>query len=416
MKSAQRQRKTPVTERWTSVKFALGAEIQRVLRVSGVSQKDFAYALNLEPQTLRRLIAATASPRTLDAADASLRASELRGHADTLGLGATHAYVLRGQLVGQQPAWLSRVLERGIQSGRVEEVERQINRGDRNIEFEVVIQGAGVDLNRMRCQQSGHVFTPAHEVASDLWRTFYGLQEEAFRAGHEAFYFKPLARLSRWPEAPYHVLSVDKAFYGLFAVTNLDELYRRKSLEQYRLRRQDLNPSYFANPLNVIGVLITSDGFTFLPLRAGTFEGGGRRQASVGGAVSFTKNPFAVESPVQTFRREVQEELNINISGVELECLAMGMNLRTGEPDILVLAHITQTADELHAAFLGRQQPYELEGLGAPIDFRRGELAGIVKELKTIDLNGPADEAAVFLALCKLRTPEEVVAAFSALS
>lgn len=418
MRITSKQRSAVVRQRWDMVRFALGGELQRVLRTSGVSQQEFAKSLSMEPETLRRLIAATATPRTLDVADAALRCSELRTHADTLGLAATHAYVLRGERTRGEPGWLSRVLHATARVITSDDHERQLNRGDRAIEFQVVVDGAALDFVKLRCQESGEVFTPAPEVAADLWRSFYRIQEKAFQSGRDSFYFKPLARLAQWPTSPHETLSVGKSFYGLFAVTNIDADYRRKTLDEFRLRRQDLNPQFFANPLNVIGVIVTKDGFTFLPLRGSTFEGTGRRQASVGGAVSFKGTPstLVVESPIQTFRREVHEEWNIDIGDASFESLCIGLNLRTGEPDVLVLANTSQTAFDIQHAFSNRQTPHELSDLCASFDFRGGDLKKLAEDLRSVELNGPADEAAVFLALCRLRGSAEVLAAFASLA
>lgn len=256
-------------------------------------------------------------------------------------------------------------------------------------------------------------FKPADPVADvitaqwDRIMRIAGSRKQDLRDG-------PLCRLdsyAAWPDGKMCLL-LQETSYKVFSTTNLmldrfmvvqpggTGLVSIRELGNGNVARA---APYLANPLNVIAMVVTKDGYTFLPRRnMNVLESPGKRQASVGGAVK----PDEGEDPTKALVRELEEEWGSAIKGedvkIDVEFLALGINQRTGEPDLIGMVRINRTAEDLEKS---KDFPEFQPGPGKYAFGKGDSIRELDEMLKLLvmeeDWSQPSDQAALLLALIR---------------
>lgn len=197
-------------------------------------------------------------------------------------------------------------------------------------------------------------------------------------------------------------LDVRPAYYSTFAFTNLaldtplgsgpDSALSIRALAGARLF--SLPSPFLANPLNVIAMIVTTDGCTFVPRRsARVYERPHTWQASAGGAVEQGNR-----SPAEALVREIEEEWGLKIAGEDISFLAFGRNRRTAEPDLLALVRPRVTAAELNGIFRDRCDGFEFREFDV-IPLERAHSRHLASLLHAREWSQPSDQAAFLLTL-----------------
>ena len=199
-------------------------------------------------------------------------------------------------------------------------------------------------------------FTPLEPIAEtipDRWRS---ICELALQRGRFLTDGK-LARLHSYhADSEGMTLTLQPTSYSVFVTTNLSlDLPIVKSGENGPVSIRELAGSqlfsypslYLANPLNVLGMIITTDGTTFTP----------RRSASVYESPKYITmlsrwgSLLPGEHPAQGLLREIKEELGIDVTETNIEFAGLGVNLATGEPDLIAVIRPNLTYPQLKELF-----------------------------------------------------------------
>jgi 8-oxo-dGTP pyrophosphatase MutT (NUDIX family) len=249
-------------------------------------------------------------------------------------------------------------------------------------------------------------FQPADPVAGlirDQWKLITQIAQKQGRQVING----PLARLIRSSKTSGNKISIilQPTDYKTFATTNLllDQpiIHRRSVVSPISIRELaggDLSRAscYLANPLNVIAMLITSDGFTFIPKRSlDVYERPGTWQASVGGALNPQENPTA------TLIREVKEEWGLDIDKSEIQFLVLGVNQRTSEPDLVAMVELKEKDFEhVVKAFSSRQDKSEFTSFESR-EVAEGNIKPIIMTLLCNEWSQPSDQAALLITLVR---------------
>lgn len=209
----------------------------------------------------------------------------------------------------------------------------------------------------------------------------------------------PLMRLvahSRKADALH--LTLQPTSYRVFATTNLqlDSLVDLISRVNPRISVGDVRrpiSAYLANPLNIIAMVVTADNFTITPWRSSSvIERPNTWQASVGGAIEPSDKNVS-----EALRRECEEELGFKPEEEEMRFIALGINQKTLEPDLIALIETRQTLGKIMARFAS-QARFEFQSFESA-RVNEEDLPTLVSALRTKEWSQPSDQAAFLLML-----------------
>lgn len=296
----------------------------------------------------------------------------------------------------------------GVKLKNIEAAKRQIRAGRLVIDFDILVgdltsseyQHDQIEINWLH-----EPFKPAEPVAQAVVRRLAKLKEKAKKEGRIFDETIPARLCSYHVDGKKIQLTLQPTEYFLFAVTNLalDEPMipdprGNGSISIRKLAGSELFslPSPFlANPLNVIAMILTKDGFTFVPKRSSlVYERPNTWQASVGGGVNYQ------EHPALALVREVREEWGLDIELSELRFLALGINRRTGEPDLLALVESKANSNDVLEKFHRGSDKLEFRQFDR-LRMSPENLPSHVSALCTKDWSQPSDQTAFLLALIR---------------
>ncbi len=294
--------------------------------------------------------------------------------------------------------------------------------GDLRIDFDIRV--GDLDRSAFRSEQidvtwSSKPFEPSEPVAGMIPAEWKRIRAVASEKG-QYLADGGLARLVHYSESFDKILlTLQPTSYRIFCATNLNldsPVVARPegggciSIRQLAGSELFSLPSpYLANPLNVIAMVVTSDNFTFSPVRsAAVYENPNTRQASVGGALAVG------EHPAEALLREIKEEWGLDVDRSEVTFLALGINRRTGEPDLIALVHTKADSGRVSQAFKSHAEKQEFADF-SPLSLDRHDLESLVSALSSTKWCQPSDQAAFLLALIRTIGMEDVEKAIRAL-
>jgi ADP-ribose pyrophosphatase YjhB (NUDIX family) len=279
--------------------------------------------------------------------------------------------------------------------------------GNLKIDFDIVIGNLDKSVYRgdeIEINWSEHVFTPSEPIPKIMAKRWSELCKQAQQKG-QILVDSKLARLVDYSETSNKItLILQPTSYRVFSTTNLglDHQIPRQEGEGYMSIRElsesegsFLTSPYLANPLNVIAMIITNDDFTYTPMRSSlVFESPNTLQASVGGAV----NPR--EHPTSALIREITEEWGLLVEEDEIRFLVLGINQRTGEPDLIAMVDTELSASEVLDVFKTHNQKEEFTE-PKPIKLSEKNLGHLLSTLYTEQWSQPSDQAAFLITLIR---------------
>jgi 8-oxo-dGTP pyrophosphatase MutT (NUDIX family) len=234
------------------------------------------------------------------------------------------------------------------------------------------------------------------------------LRKSALRHGRKLNNGK-LVRLMKFTLTKRHTLKlrVQRTDYFTFMATNLNLKeaiwpvgtdHENVSLaKHYGDALFNLNKPYMANALNVIAMLVTADGFTFLPRRSSAvYERPNTLQASVGGSVCYKKD--GPEPPLEALKREILEEWGIEVADSECRFLALGINRHTGEPDLIAIVKTGKMLVDVIGSYVRLDDTFEFANYRTiPLSIDR--IDDLVLPLVSEMWSQPSDQAAYLMML-----------------
>jgi len=290
--------------------------------------------------------------------------------------------------------------------------------GGFKIDFGIVI--GDVDKSSYRPDEievtwSDKEFQPPEQIASLVLEQWNRLLERA-DARKQDLWDGELARLCDYKSTRDKIsLALQPTSYSCFATTNLlldYPIVSRAEGEDRTIRElagsDVFSPSspYLANPLNVIAMLITADGFTFIPKRSATvYERPDTWQASVGGALK------PDETPTSALIREVREEWGLDIKESEIQFLVLGINQRTGEPDLIAMVETEASLSQVIDTFSKFGEKFEFSNFET-LRLVLRTLESFISSLRYEEWSQPSDQAALLLTLIRRLGMEAVENAF----
>jgi hypothetical protein len=273
-----------------------------------------------------------------------------------------------------------------------------------HIDFDILagdIEHSRFKADQIRCRWMDKPFEPASPVAELVDVQWQHNLRVAEKHGRRLF-DGPLGRLvdfSRQSDSLH--LTLQPTSYRVFSTTNLeldtpmipqDEDRGRLSIRQLAGEKVfGLSSPYLANPLNVIAMIVSCDGVTFVPQRSpSVYERPGTLQASVGGAVTVGEHPAAA------LRRETAEE-------DEIAFYALGISRSTGEPDLLGVVRPRLDARQICQAH-GRHVCQDEFTSFKKVSLEHSSDASVLKLLISGNWSQPSDQAAFYLTLVRALT------------
>jgi ADP-ribose pyrophosphatase YjhB (NUDIX family) len=152
-----------------------------------------------------------------------------------------------------------------------------------------------------------------------------------------------------------------------------------------------------ANALNVIAMIVTTDGFTFLPRRSSAvYERPDTLQASVGGFVRYTKD--GPEHPLEALKREIREEWGLKVENTECRFLALGINRHTGEPDLIAIVKSRKTFEEVVGSYVRLKDKFEFANFRTMF-LNINQIDDLVLPLVRETWSQPSDQTAYLMML-----------------
>lgn len=161
----------------------------------------------------------------------------------------------------------------------------------------------------------------------------------------------------------------------------------------------DLGSSPLANPLSVMILVVSRpDGVAIVPRRSAhvAFDQG-CLQVSAGGAMRLAVDcdEALAPSPFVTAQREIAEELGVRVPLEAIRFLGLGVDTRTGEPELLGMAEVSLGIEELRRAYQSARVGNDELSDAAFVAFRPEEIARLLAD----DLWCPGDWVCCWLAL-----------------
>lgn len=279
--------------------------------------------------------------------------------------------------------------------------DKSITIGGFEISFGLVagsIQRATYKKDRIAVRRENTSFTPHHSIIP-LIREHWQQRKRTAKQKRQELTNGRLASLYKYTKGEKGgklTLYLRRTTYRTFIGTNL--LLSEGGPSSRSLRKSiggnfSIPSDYLANPLNVIGMLVTSDRFTFIPQRTPqVYERPGTWQASVGGAL---RHPN--EHPTDALIREIEEEWGLEVTKEDILFFGLGINQKTGEPDLLAIVKTKHAFAEVIQAFSGVEQP-EFASFES-LKLVKTNLPSFVLGLLTKEWSQPSDQAAVLLTL-----------------
>jgi len=246
-------------------------------------------------------------------------------------------------------------------------------------------------------------FRPSEPIAGIVPEQWERLAQNARKSGQNLT-DGALCRLDKWSITPDNKISLtlQPTSYKYFSTTNLllDEpmILQDKNKPPISIRELvggDLSRAscYLANPLNVLAMLISADGFTFVPRRsANVYERPNTWQASVGGAVTPEDN-----NPATALIREIKEEWGLDVDREEIEFLVLGVNQKTGEPDLIGQVRTKKSCKQITEVFSRHNRKFEFESIKS-LELVERNIRTCIEMLLQEDRWSQASDQAAFLA------------------
>lgn len=277
-----------------------------------------------------------------------------------------------------------------------------------HIDFDILagdIEHSRFKADQIRCHWMDKPFEPASPVAELVDRQWQCNLAAAIKHGRQLF-DGPLGRLVDFSrQSGSLLLTLQPTSYRVFSTTNLElgtpmipqaEGRGRLSIRQLAGEKVfQLSSPFLANPLNVIAMIVSTDGVTFVPQRSpSVYERPGTLQASVGGAVTVGEHPAAA------LRRETSEEWGIEAEEDEVAFYALGISRSTGEPDLLGVVRPRLDARQIcqaHARHACRDEFTSFK----KIPLNRSSAASALNLLLSGSWSQPSDQAAFYLTLVR---------------
>jgi len=287
---------------------------------------------------------------------------------------------------------------------------KAINIGGLKIDFGIIIgdlENSSYRDNAIEVAWQQEDFQPAEPVAqliSEQWDRLAQIAQQHRRNLTDG----SVSRLVDCSIAPDNKMSLtlQPTSYRLFCTTNLllDEPLIPQTKNDHLISIRDLVEGdiseagpYLANPLNVIAMLISTDGFTFISRRSTrVYERPGTWQASVGGAVKPQD-----KRPASALIRETKEEWGLDIEVNEIRFLVLGVNQKTGEPDLIACVETGKSCAWMLKVFLHHRSEVELAAV-KPVELVRENLICLIRNLQQVQQwSQPSDQAAVLITLVR---------------
>jgi len=246
-------------------------------------------------------------------------------------------------------------------------------------------------------------FRPSEPIAGIVPEQWERLAQNARKSGQNLT-DGALCRLDKWSITPDNKISLtlQPTSYKYFSTTNLllDEpmILQDKNKPPISIRELvdgDLSRAscYLANPLNVLAMLISADGFTFVPRRSSNvFERPNTRQASVGGAVTPEDN-----NPATALIREIKEEWGLDVDREDIEFIVLGVNQKTGEPDLIGQVRTKKSCKQITEVFSRHNRKFEFESIKS-LELVERNIRTCIEMLLQEDRWSQASDQAAFLA------------------
>jgi 8-oxo-dGTP pyrophosphatase MutT (NUDIX family) len=247
-------------------------------------------------------------------------------------------------------------------------------------------------------------FRPSEPIYSIVPEQWERLTQNAHKSGQNLT-DGALCRLDNWLITPENKISLtfQPTSYKLFSTTNLmlDEPMtlqdkNRPPISIRELVGGDLSRAscYLANPLNVLAMLISADGFTFVPRRSSkVFERPNTWQASVGGAVAPED-----KNPTTALIREIKEEWGLDVDREETEFIVLGINQKTGEPDLIGQVRTKKSCKQIMDVFSKHNRKFEFESIKS-LELTEQNIRTCIEMLLQEDRWSQASDQAAFLAM-----------------
>jgi hypothetical protein len=250
-------------------------------------------------------------------------------------------------------------------------------------------------------------FKPSEPIAGIVQKQWNRLVREA-KKKQQNLTDGAVCRLESWSETADNKISIrlQPTSYKLFSVTNLllDEPMILQAEDKLAVSIRELMGGdlscascYLANPLNVLAMLISADGFTFIPRRSSSlFERPNTWQASVGGAVTPEDN-----NPAAALIREIKEEWGLDVDRDEIEFLVLGVNQKTGEPDLIGQVKTKKSCKQIMEVFSKHNIKFEFESI-KQIKLAGQDIGALVNMLfKENEWSQASDQTAFLAALIR---------------
>jgi 8-oxo-dGTP pyrophosphatase MutT (NUDIX family) len=250
-------------------------------------------------------------------------------------------------------------------------------------------------------------FRPSEPIASIVQKQWEKLTQSAQKK-RQVLTDGALSRLVSWSTTSDNKVSLtfQPTSYKFFSTTNLllDEPIilpdkDRHSISIRELAGGDLSRAscYLANPLNVVAMLISADGFTFIPRRSAyVFERPNTWQASVGGAVKPED-----DNPTTALIREFKEEWGLDVDKGEIEFSVLGVNQRTGEPDLIGQVKTKKSCEQIMEVFSKHDHKFEFASI-KPLELAERDIGTLTELLfEENEWSQASDRTAVLTALIR---------------
>jgi hypothetical protein len=284
--------------------------------------------------------------------------------------------------------------------------------GDAPIPFRLLVSAEDLTRKRLKMNWTSDLFTPPFDYLELIRKWEFEAQERAQAKNPKSRpYFRCLGRLKDVRNHSDEIEFVlEKAHYFMFLATNLNDSCLDLQANQQIGKPFAIDQPLLANCVNSITTFLTSDNYTYAPVRSSfLLEGADCRQTSVGGFLDYG------EDPITGAKREISEEWGIDeCRGAKIlfKHLGFGINLRTFEPDFLLLAQLNLSHAEVCDVFDQFAEKHEFTDVPAPWKVARKTLPQLVQEFRARRWSEPSDQASMYLSLCSMLGENTVRVAF----